>query len=81
MAAWWFSSFVNRFVASLLFKNLEAVVGRSRVFTRSQMKFATKFEAFCTTSILVYLDNVSGMQVSKQRSAFLVFLSQVLAVY
>lgn len=67
-------------LARLLLKNLEALVGRSRVLARSQIEFATKFEAFRATRVLIYLDDVASVEVSKQRSTSLILLFEVLPV-
>ena len=63
-----------------MLQDLEAVVSRSWVLSRSQIKFTAKFEALRTTCILIDLDNITSMQMTKHGSASLVFLFEVLAV-
>lgn len=69
-----------RYVSALVLENLEAVVGWSRVFARPQIELTTELEAFCSTCVLINLDDIARVKMPKQRSALLVFLSKMLAV-
>lgn len=65
---------------SLSFENLEARVRGPRVFAHSEIELTAELEAFGATSILVYLDDISRVEVTKHCLSFLVLCHKALTV-